>query len=463
MLPPPKIGSGIQGGFPFENYRIVIPKDALDEGQLYLQNLFEHLIAHYIFCPRSLETAGRLALSSMRGISSRGDRFEGDMMALAMHARRMVNIFTDIVADSFRLERSMEDEELVCLGWRRLSMKDNLSALDRAVISFLSEFWSAHLGELDERPPEALLLQSIFSPGIRDRSLWPRQCQQMSRALAGLEPGLLGKGQVRTLEILFGNADAVPMESLASALEPGEYGTALSVLGLKYDLKRWYRDQAWSIEIKPTAKSRTLVHPSGFERWRLSDPLCELDVNYSMSISSKLIPGVTTYRRGYETSTMSEGEWRVPDLLVVLDSSKSMDGHGLGTKTRSATIAAFKACSFAHSRGAMVSAINFSDRYMQHPWTRDMAGVEDVLVEYICGRTNIPGKAILDLAMMRPGCLILCITDTHIQNMYAEWDNLVKASKFGEVYYINSPNDLLALVVETAKRAYGTDARDGEP
>ena len=34
-------------------------------------------------------------------------------------ARCLVNIFTDIVVDSFRLERSSADEEKVLMGWKR--------------------------------------------------------------------------------------------------------------------------------------------------------------------------------------------------------------------------------------------------------------------------------------------------------------------------------------------------------
>lgn len=154
----------------------------------------------------------------------------------------------------------------------------------------------------------------------------------------------------------------------------------------------------------------------------------------------------------------------------------------MGTKTHKATLAAFKACWFAHSKGAMVAAINFSEKYLVAPWTRDLNVVEDVLVEFFCTRTHIPGKAIRELAVARPGCLILCITDTHIQNLYQEWDSIKKASaagKFvlfcidqeyrdkhveetlaslGQVYYINRLEDLVSLVVDVTGRAYSGES-----
>jgi len=108
--------------------------------------------------------------------------------------------------------------------------------------------------------------------------------------------------------------------------------------------------------------------------------------------------------------------------------------------------------------------------------------VESVLVEYFCTRTHIPGAAVLELAKMRPGCLILCITDTHIQNLYQEWEDLKKASEIGKfvlfcidqayrdrhvedslsslgkVYYINRLHDLVSLVVDAAKKAYAGES-----
>jgi hypothetical protein len=172
----------------------------------------------------------------------------------------------------------------------------------------------------------------------------------------------------------------------------------------------------------------------------------------------------------------------VPDLLVVLDSSRSMEGPKMGTKTHKATLAAFKACWFAHCKGAEIAAINFSEKYLVAPWTRDLNAVEDVLVEFFSTRTHIPGKAIRELAERRPGCLILCITDTHIQNLYQEWDDIKKASEagnfvlfcidqaykdkhveealagLGQVYYINRLEDLVSMVVDVTGRAYSGES-----
>jgi len=468
QLPRPIIdGSEDADGFPFKNYRIVIDSDALEKGEMYLENFFDHLIVHYLFCPRSLETAGRLSLAALEGLEKKGNERD--------QARRMVNIFSDIVVDTFRLERSAEDEEKVLLGWRDFA-KRSLSPLDEAVVGLLAELWNVDLPSSDR--PESEMLLSIFSWGVKDRSKWPRQCMQMARVLGTLAPGILGSGMVPSIEGLGGNAHSAPLSGLASDLEPDIYREALSVLGLEGDLLRWYRDQSYSIVIRPTSRARESCYPSSLVKWRISDPPSELDVAYSLSLAPRLIPGVTTYRRVQECCGMAAGSEKVPDLLVVLDSSGSMGGHRRGTKTHAATLAALKASSFAHSQGAELAAISFSDRMVVQEWTRDLVAAEKVLVQHLGSRTHIPGEEVLGLAGERPGCLILCITDTHIQNLYNEWDSIKEATALGRfvlfsideanknkqvdealgdlgaVYRINRLEDLLALVIETAKEAY---------
>jgi len=473
QLPRPIIDvSKDEGSFPFNNYNITVDETDTRLGFRYLENLFDHLIVHYLFCPRSLEVAGQLVLAAMQGLNDYNGNKDKQH-----RAKLMVNLFSDIVVDTFRLERSEEDEEKVLLGWTHLAEKD-LSPLDKAVIGFLGRYWDADLPRSDL--PQVDMLCQIFSWGVDDKTKWLRQCQQMARTLEALEPGILGKGEIRSVELLSGNAHVAPLTNLASELEPSEYKKVLSVMGLQGNLKRWYRDQSYNIIIKPSKKKVESWHPSGLIKWRFTDPPSELDVPYSFSLSPVLIPGVTTYKRELECCNMSTGGEKVPDLMVVLDSSGSMGGHGHGTKTHSATLAAFKAAQFAHSQGAELAALNFSDRLIVQEWTRDLNKAEEVMVKHLGSRTHIPGAEIQELARAREGCLILCITDTHIQNLYSEWKNMQVAaqkgqfvlfcideanknlqvegalSDLGTVYYINKLDDLISLVIETTEIAYKT-------
>jgi hypothetical protein len=101
----------------------------------------------------------------------------------------------------------------------------------------------------------------VFSSGIRDKSLWLRQCRQTAKILEQFLPDILGRGQIRCLGILNGNADAVPL-NCAAGLDSGQYEKALAVLGLKGDHRRWYRDQSYYIEIWETPSSRQESYPS---------------------------------------------------------------------------------------------------------------------------------------------------------------------------------------------------------
>jgi hypothetical protein len=47
----------------------------------------------------------------------------------------------------------------------------------------------------------------------------------------------------------------------------------LAVLGLNGDLKRWYRDQSYCIEIRETPRARSESYPSAPVKWRLTDPV----------------------------------------------------------------------------------------------------------------------------------------------------------------------------------------------
>ena len=114
LLPQPRLSASGQeagaqpGCFPFGNYQITLDRETLSLGPLYLEGLFDHLIAHYVFCPRSLDEAALLARSALQGLKNPHPE----------RARALVNIFSDIVVDSLRLERSDEDREKVLSGWR---------------------------------------------------------------------------------------------------------------------------------------------------------------------------------------------------------------------------------------------------------------------------------------------------------------------------------------------------------
>ena len=117
----------------------------------------------------------------------------------------------------------------------------------------------------------------VFSPGIRDRSLWQRQCRQTAQhpgAVLARHPGAWSDQVPGDPERQRCMLCPWPVPRIWTA---GSTKRLLAVLGLKGDLKRWYRDQSYCIEIRETPRSRSESYPSAPVKWRLTDPCSELD------------------------------------------------------------------------------------------------------------------------------------------------------------------------------------------
>ena len=65
--------------------------------------------------------------------------------------------------------------------------------------------------------------------------------------------------------------------------------------------------------------------PIGIEPWVIGDPIEKLDILQSMLVSPKIIPNVTTRKWIYREGPGIEIEKRLPDMMIVVDSSGSMD------------------------------------------------------------------------------------------------------------------------------------------
>ncbi|MFA6373098.1 MAG: hypothetical protein WCW68_10770 [Methanothrix sp.] len=66
---PPKESTFAPSHYSRSQYFVrIIDQKTRDQGPAYLENLFDHLIVHYIFCPRSLQEASLLALAALTGL-----------------------------------------------------------------------------------------------------------------------------------------------------------------------------------------------------------------------------------------------------------------------------------------------------------------------------------------------------------------------------------------------------------
>jgi hypothetical protein len=177
--------------------------------------------------------------------------------------------------------------------------------------------------------------------------------------------------------------------------------------------------------------------PIGIEPWLIGDPIEKLDIVQSMLVSPKIIPNITTRKWIYREGPGIEIEKSVPDMMIVVDSSGSMEWtFGKGKKNKSAyhlaLVASFAALQYGIKKGVKIAAINFSENLYKQGWTTDPHLIENVLLHYQGQGTELPTYDIK--RMCRKGernSLVLLITDFEIQNWEIAYHDIVEILSMG--------------------------------
>ena len=258
---------------------------------------------------------------------------------------------------------------------------------------------------------------------------------------------------------------------------------------MDYALIKWYESISRNlIKFKITEKKYVgsiMAYPV---KWRISDPIEELDLLSSLSIFPKLIPGITTIKWEKEEQYGEEESKIFPDLLIVIDSSGSMDWsynkRDNNSRYHLALIGAFSALSYAIMRDVYVAAINFSSGTHIAEWTKDYMRVKHVLISYMGAGTHFPirtiKKFVIEHAKKFPNnpIYLLIITDAGLSNLEPAaylLESLLKAKNKvtlfligggrnpfvraiedngGKVYLIRRVKDLVGLIIKDASETY---------
>lgn len=277
-------------------------------------------------------------------------------------------------------------------------------------------------------------------------------------------------------------------ENFAKDIPYSEFGAPANQAGLLLDLNplaTWYRGQAKNlIQIKIYEEQKGEELPMFPETWRLGDPIESLDITQTLLNSPVIIPNITTrkWSRMEEKTQLTEKE--IPDLLIVLDSSGSMNWkyktkHPSGTY-HTALIAAFAALHYVAKKAIKFSVINFSNRADVCDWTINYKDAEKTLLRYQGGGTQLPLDAISkQCKKSNQRVLVLIITDFGIYNWNSSKKTFLKLldqghhvvgffigsskipnSKFKDLlgkmsfYPIKKSKDLIALVVKEIIKKY---------
>ncbi|MHA1595426.1 MAG: vWA domain-containing protein [Candidatus Baldrarchaeia archaeon] len=274
----------------------------------------------------------------------------------------------------------------------------------------------------------------------------------------------------------------------------GKFASAslgLSPMLRGHDLLRfWYRARAASkIEIKMRVKREGSALPAYTTVWRIGDPIEELDIVQSLQTFPVLIPNITT-RKWVKRKSERHGEKSAPpDLLIVIDSSGSMfwelwNPAGPSGPYDAALVSAFAALDFAMRKNCRMAVLNFSDEPITCEWTRDRKKVEDCLLTYQGGGTELPIEELIELVQKaRDQVLVLIISDAEIYNWKQALRGLMEiasmghkivlfliggreedlqSKKFktffqmgGKIYPVQDANDLPKMVIEEVRGYYG--------
>ena len=189
---------------------------------------------------------------------------------------------------------------------------------------------------------------------------------------------------------------------------------------------RYYRERARGQLIPFPSREDPVATdplPEGVEPWSVSDPLADIDWVETVMRSPVVIPGITTMRREWGTSTGAEPH-RVPvDLDLYVDSSGSMPNPQVTVSylTLAGAIVALSAL----RAGAKVQATLWSGagQFLTTPgFVRDEEAVLRVLTGFFGGATAFPIHVVRDTyATRKPDAgpaHVLVVSDDGVTTMF---------------------------------------------
>ena len=194
----------------------------------------------------------------------------------------------------------------------------------------------------------------------------------------------------------------------------------------------WYRARAEEFLISYGGRRRggTWAIYAYTDTWSVEDDIEDLDLEASLE-EGPLIPEETTLRDVNLPSPSGEVlvQERAPSVLVVLDTSRSMQGA-----IDEAAIAAFAAYLSARRQGGRAAVVNFSTRYLVAGWDAPDL-VKDLILAVSQGELTILPlaeiKALLD--ELEPGerAVVTLVTDCGWQNLRDALGFLEKLAALG--------------------------------
>ncbi|MFX1311169.1 MAG: hypothetical protein ACFFHD_00965 [Promethearchaeota archaeon] len=412
----------------------------------------------------------------------------------------VVNIFADLIIDTKLFQKY---PELIVwelkATYEHIKNKEKISDFSKFLFRAYEKMWNLDIIKDDTLQGMNSLAERVAKTILKDfedESTWEKKVELIAGYLKNLindtftiigPGGILDKGKEKikspggafvevpkdVLEIMENplenkNSDKLKKdnedeliekaEEFAKNIPYSEFGGPARQAGILIDgnpLATWYRGLAKDlIEIKIFEEKKGGELPVYPEIWRIGDRMEELDIVQTLLVSPIIIPNMTTRKWVFREGSGRLIEKKIPDLLIVIDSSGSM-GWDYTSRTKrgkgpyhTALVAAFASLHYAASKGAKFSIINFSNIADVCHWTSNYQKAEKTLLRYQGGGTVLPIKQIAQQCEKTDyKVLVFVITDFGIYNWSKAKKIMIELAQKGHKivgFFIGSakiPND----------------------
>ena len=415
--------------------------------------LTRHEVEHYQTCPFDVLTHFRMLKVIVDTYKAQFSRHKIDIDKIAP---QLANQAADIVIDTHNFRRYPGETLKSEIEWIKKGGTKAFNELPgHAKLMFLTKqaLWKADL-KLEESDPDLLmkidqLADVIDEGGITNKDLFLSKTkhytelffelfQQDKNESTNKQPGGISSvvvdpeimpskdSQAEGSNFIFQSPDKIAHAIQQFAQEAGleEFQQIIDMAGIKdlslSDKKRiWFEAQnIREIEIPNTTfngSQDVYMYP---ETWKIGDPIEDIDIMLTYTVSPIIIPGVTTKKWSKNPVFKGGVQKSSPDLLLVLDSSGSM---GSLTDEKSNLFNAVKSCfaiiKYFEKTNSEVALINFSSKAIINLWSKDYKGIKEGLLLEGGGNTVFPIDALEKLRRLKKSnAVIVIITDGEIQN-----------------------------------------------
>ncbi len=387
-----------------------------------VEGLLDHAVSHHTFCPWNFAVHLRL-YGRAKAVLRKKET-----------ALRALDAFMDVAADTYCVNAKTGPLPKI---YRHLSR----SPLDEILHGVYQELWQVDLGiagtsdlcrrlsrlpYLDRRKWDdsvtrfSKLLRPILEETARDSGDAP--CAMGRHGLSRYAPDDIAAGLEQLAAESSGPSEFIELvtdfqDEIHAAAEGSRSGMGRGT-GRTFSADRLYYmklAESFSLPVRRiTTELSGSLYPHHHTPWEAGQPVRDMDPWTSFG---KILPGIT------QTWTRVEGrisgpEQKVPDCLIVIDSSASMKNPALCLSH--AVLGAACACDAYLRNGAEVAVYNFSDASAGGkrllPFSRNREEIYETLCHFFGGGTRIRPEDMEPLQTSPPADLFL-ITDMQLTNL----------------------------------------------